>query len=162
MLNVYHLADGRVQQKFSAGAILSAFLAADASSGTVFGSVILPGGLQVRQWSLAADAVAVGAVGGPGGVVVADAGTKECPYRPLTVMPPVPGKLVSHLVVGSFHDPELLVIALPELRLVHRHELLGMRVSGLAADPWGRALVVGDANTMRVLPWPLLGMEELA
>ena len=160
MLNVYHLADGRVHRKLSAGARLQPYMAADALSGSVFGNVLVDTasgycGLQVRQWAVSAES-------GTSGVVVAAAGINSCPYRPLTVMPPAPGKRVAHLVAGTFVNGELLVIALPELRLVHRHRLSKMRVTGLAADPWGRALVVCDGNAIRVLPWPLRGMEELA
>jgi hypothetical protein len=160
MLNVYRLSDGTVLRKISAGARLMPIIAADASSGVVFGSMwVSTDGLQVRQWPVADDTGA--AVLEAAGVVVAEAGISKGEYRPLTVVPPVPGKSVSHLVVGSSDDGELLVISLPERRLVHRHTLYRTRVFGLAADPWGRALVVCDVSKMRVLPWPLPGMPDL-
>jgi hypothetical protein len=53
------------------------------------------------------------------------------------------------------------VLSLPDRRLVHTHELKGMGVMGLAADPSGTALAVCDAasKAIHVLPWPLPGME---
>ena len=65
-----------------------------------------------------------------------------------------------HLVVGCHLSPELLVLSLPELRLVHRHVIAGAAVCGLAGDPLGGALVVCDAasGAALVLPWPLPGM----
>lgn len=54
-------------------------------------------------------------------------------------------------------------MSLPGLALVHEHTLDGMRVTGLAADPWGGALVVCDAasTSLHVLAWPLAGMPPL-
>ena len=83
--------------------------------------------------------------------------------RPLAVMPPAPGKHTSHLIVGTAYTPELRVLSLPGLALVHTHRLKGMQVWGLAAYPWGEALAVCD-NTSRsthVLAWPLPGMPQL-
>ena len=83
---------------------------------------------------------------------VTAAGTGEhC--RPMTVVPPGPGRRVSHLVVGTYKaavlqaggeggggggggcaqlpstfPPSLQVLALPEMRLVHTHALQGMQV----------------------------------
>ena len=78
-------------------------------------------------------------------------------------MPPARGKSVSHLVVGTADSPELLVLSLPGLALVHTHRLEGMEVKGLVADPWGRALAVCDAasKNLHVLAWPLPGMPPL-
>ena len=78
-------------------------------------------------------------------------------------MPPAPGKSVSHLVVGTAGEPELLVLSLPGLVLMHTHRLDLMKVMGLAADPWGGALAVCDAasEALHVLTWPLPGMPLL-
>ena len=78
-------------------------------------------------------------------------------------MPPARGKSVSHLVVGTADSPELLVLSLPGLALVHTHRLDGVRMMGLAADPWGGALAVCDdaSKTLHVLAWPLPGMPPL-
>lgn len=83
--------------------------------------------------------------------------------RSLAVVPPAPGKRVSHLVVGAHDTSELLVLALPGLALVHTHTLDGMRAYALAADPWGAALAVTDAasEAVHVLAWPLPGMSAL-
>jgi hypothetical protein len=101
--------------------------------------------------------------------------------RPLAVLPPLQGCTRSHLVVGTQRTSTLLVLALPECRLVHTHELPGVHVTGLGADssvpePWElappgsggappapHALVVLDSASKDalVLPWPLPGMPEL-
>jgi hypothetical protein len=84
-------------------------------------------------------------------------------YRLLAVMPPAPGKLRSHLLIGTWGTSELLVVALPKYTHVHTHKLQGMSVSGIAADPCGTALAVCDRNGFktRVLSWPIDGMPEL-
>jgi hypothetical protein len=84
-------------------------------------------------------------------------------FRPLAVVPPAPGQHIFYLVVGTCFTPTLLVLSLPDRRLVHTHTLEGMKVSGLAADPSGTALAVCDAasKAVHVLPWPLLGMPPL-
>ena len=67
---------------------------------------------------------------------------------------------VSFLVVGIRFFPTLHVISLPDRRLVYTHELQGMQIVGLAADPSGTALAVCDSSSkaIHVLPWPLPGM----
>jgi hypothetical protein len=87
-------------------------------------------------------------------------------YRPLAVVPPASGQhssgqCTSYLVVGTFYSPTLHVLSLPDRRLVYAHELEGMQVTGLAADPSGTALAVCDraSKSIHVLPWPLPGME---
>ena len=76
-------------------------------------------------------------------------------------MPPAPGKNTTHLVIGSSDAPELLVLSLPGLALVHTHSLEEMQITGLAADPWGGALAVCDAvsNAVHIVAWPLPGMS---
>jgi hypothetical protein len=83
--------------------------------------------------------------------------------RPLAVVPPANCQHTSYLVVGSFGTPKLLVLSLPDRRLVHTYTLKGMAVVGLAADPSGTALAVcdGASRAIRVLPWPLPGMPPL-
>ena len=136
---------------------LTFFLTADTSSGTVYGSICDDyRNKTVNAWSCASNGATVDiTLIGP----VAAAGTSSLP-RPLAVVPPAPGKGVSHLVVGTSSSPELLVLSLPGLALVHTHRLEGMRVTGLAADPWGGALAVCDAasKSLYVLAWPLPGM----
>jgi hypothetical protein len=83
-------------------------------------------------------------------------------HRPLAVMQPGPRTKRAYLVVGTHSSAELMVIALPELTLVHLHVLDGgIRVAGLAGDPSGSALVVCDflSPHVHVLPWPLEGMS---
>lgn len=95
--------------------------------------------------------------------IVEASGDKVCLGRLVAVVPPAPGKRVSHLVVGSVARPELLVLALPDETLVHTHTLAGMAVVELAADPWGEALAVidGESKALHVLSWPLPGMPVL-
>jgi len=59
--------------------------------------------------------------------------------------------------------PELRVLSLPGLALVHTHRLEGMKVRCLAADPCGTALAVCDyaSESTHVLAWPLPGMPDL-
>jgi hypothetical protein len=86
----------------------------------------------------------------------------ECgKYRPLTVMPPSPGRRTAFLVAGENDSPKLCIVRLPDLVKVHEHHLGEIHVVGLAADPSGRALVVcdGRADDVHVLPWPLPGMS---
>lgn len=90
----------------------------------------------------------------------------EGPGRPIAIVPPAPGKRVSHLVVGAFSRTQLLVFSLPGLVLVHTYELSCDNiclVMGLAADPCGGALAVYDfiGQGLHVLPWPLTGMSPL-
>ena len=137
---------------------LGRFLAADPATGSVFGS-FADNGYVVHAWSCAAYEAGVRiASDGP----VAAAGTIH-DTRPLAVVPPAPGKRVSHLVVGVAFSSTLLVLSLPGLSLVHTHSLEGMQVMGLAADPWGGALAVCDAasETLHVLAWPLPGMPQM-
>ena len=91
------------------------------------------------------------------------AGSGDRHARPLAVMPPAPGKRVSHLVVGAWDSSELLVLSLPDLVLVHTHVMDGMKFWALAADPWGEALIIGDGvyKVIHDLPWPLMGMPAL-
>jgi hypothetical protein len=84
-------------------------------------------------------------------------------WHSLAVVPPAPGQRTSYLVVGTCGAPTLLVLSLPDRRLVHTHTLEGMEVVGLAADPSGTALAVCDraSEAVHVLPWPLPGMPPL-
>ncbi len=84
-------------------------------------------------------------------------------HRPLAVMPPAPGLRTSYLVMGTLDSPTLIVLSLPDRRLVHTHTLEGMQVVGLAADPSGTALAVCDYSSKAVhaLPWPLPGMPAM-
>lgn len=71
-----------------------------------------------------------------------------------------------YLVLGRTHAADrmnratLHVFALPDVRLVHTHEIDGcFDVSGIAVDPSGDAILICDrsATVIRVLPWPLPG-----
>jgi hypothetical protein len=82
--------------------------------------------------------------------------------RPLAVIPPSVNvnTSASYLVVVTYGESTLRVIALPDHRLVHTHRCDGMRIMGLAADPSGNAVAIYDAasDTVHVLSWPLPGM----
>lgn len=145
------------------------FVAADAAAGTVFcglTSADQKGGADlVGAWSWGSSSSSSGSGGEPGFQAlgpVSAAGARDS-WRPLAVVPPGPGRRAAHLVVGAFNQPELRVLSLPGLALVHSHCLEGMRVTGLAADPAGVALVVCDraSKSIHVVAWPLPGMPAL-
>ena len=156
-LFAYRISDGvRVGSLAVPG--LDFFLAADDATGAVYGAAFSTG-YEVHAWHLATDGAAMRiSSNGP----VTAAGSRD-DHRPLAVVPPAPGKRASHLVVGTGESSELLVLSLPSLALVHTHRLEGMKVLGLAADPWGGALAVCDAASqfLHVLTWPLPGMPPL-
>jgi hypothetical protein len=132
------------------------FLAADQATGVVYASS-KDKAVAAWKWDGAAQRlVALGRI---------DAAGEAGASRLLAVVPPAPGKRTAHLVVGTADRGELLVIALPDHRLVHRAELPGgAKVTGLAGDPTGTALAVCDAagaGIVRVLQWPLEGMSAL-
>ena len=137
---------------------LSFYLAADPQTGAIYGSVSPGAGKYAvyrALWTPGAEFRAEG--------VVAAAG-ETGNMRPLAIVPPAPGKLASHLVVGTQGEPVLHVLSLPSLTLVHTHKLKKMHVGALAADPWGEALAVLDLASLAivVLAWPLPGMPALA
>jgi GNAT superfamily N-acetyltransferase len=78
-------------------------------------------------------------------------------WRPLAVVPPSTRNKTAHLVVGTFGTPTLLVISLPDHKLVRSHTLGGMMIVGIAADASGMILGVANnvTDTVHVLPWPL-------
>lgn len=132
-------------------------LAADSTAGAIFGNVAADGGkfaIGRFSWAPGSGLRAEG--------IVAVAGVGKF-LRPLTVVPPSPGKRASHLVIGATNKPELLVLVLPGLTLTHVHVLDGMRVLGLASDPWGGTLAVcdGPSKAVHILAWPLRGMPVL-
>ena len=135
------------------------FLAADTATGTVYGCVKIAKSVSVCALLCSSNGPSI-EIRPEGPSAVAGALPAS---RPLAVVPPAPGKKVSHLVVGKFKAPELLVLSLPGLVLVHTHRLEGMKVTGLAADPWGGALAVHDVESkaLHVLAWPLPGMPPL-
>lgn len=135
------------------------FIAADAESGAVFGTCRSESGFAVHAWSCLSGGSRRLKSEGP----VLAAGVEKFP-RPVTVVPPAPGKKKSHLVVSATLSSELRVLSLPDRVLVHTHKLDGIQVNGLAADPWGGVLAVCDkaSNALHVLAWPLPGMPPLA
>ena len=140
--------------------LLDFFLAADDATGALYGTVSSGTGYNAHAWEFTADGAGIRITSN--GRITA-AGSRGDRFRPLAVVPPVPGKSVSHLVVGTEESSELLVLSLPGLTLVHTHTLAGMQVTGLAADPWGESLAVCDgvSESLHVLAWPLPGMPPL-
>lgn len=134
-------------------------VAADDASGAIFAnvtqSVLIPGHYAVCRLSWIERSLMVE------GIVAAAGELAACAL--LAVVPPAPGKRVSHLVIVTTGTSALLVLALPSLALVHTHTLEGMVVMGLAADPCGEALAVCDkvSSSIHVLVWPLPGMLVL-
>ena len=162
-IEAFRLADGEKVGSLEAPG-LAMFLAADPVSGAVFAGGCEP---DSAIFNVVASAWLGGGAGGRGGrfspLACVSAARIAGGYRPIAVVPPGPGKAASHLVVGTTGEPELLVLALPSLVLVHEHRLEGVRVYGLAADPCGAALAVCDgvASAIHVLAWPLPGMPPL-
>jgi hypothetical protein len=150
-LQVHRLADGALVS--TALAVGPSFIAADPTTDTLYVST---GPCISAFWWNGSALVSEG--------VVEAAGNKGY-TRPLAVVPPAPGHRTTYLVVGTYGAPTLLVLSLPDRRLVHTHTLEGMKVMGLAADPSGTALAVCDgasaSNAVHVLPWPLPGMPPL-
>jgi hypothetical protein len=82
--------------------------------------------------------------------------------RPLAVIPPAPGRLRSYLVVGTQRDSDLLVLALPECVIVHRHWLEGVRVMGLATNLYyssGASTARGAPASPRAITQPVMGIS---
>lgn len=134
---------------------LCRFLAADPATATLYARCRIGAEIGVYRWSCAAD----GSLRSQGPVATAGLATYT---RPLVIVPPAPGKILSHLVVCA-DDTELRVLTLPDFAVVHTHRLEGMGVRGLAADPWGGALAVCDeeSEAIHVIAWPLPGMPPL-
>lgn len=86
-------------------------------------------------------------------------------FHPAAWMPATSG-LPPCLVVGTWGSSEVLVLGIPDCKLLQRLELVldedesTVHVQGLACDPSGCALVVCD-NRSRVvtLPWPALRLR---
>lgn len=81
---------------------------------------------------------------------------------PLAVMSTRTNKQTkSYLIVGKFDCATLRVFSLPDRRLIHIHNLEGIKVTGLAADPSGFALAVCDtvSSDIVIFSWPLEGMN---
>lgn len=157
-LSSYRLSNGRRVGRCSVP-MLGKYLAAEPERGLIFGTV--------RTHDQRSLYSVVGFLWNPNEGfkilgIIAPAGARAH-GRPLAVVPPAPGKKVSHLVVGALRTAELLVISLPDLALVHTHALEGIEVTALAADPWGEVLAVSDhvTSTVRVVAWPLPGMPAL-
>ena len=159
VLYIHRLSDGR---RVGSVAVPGLFwsLAADPVTAVVYGSVkSVVGSCGVHSWSCVSDGAGV-RIASLGPATAAGA-SDNCII--VAVVPPAPGKRVSNLVVTAFGTPELRVFSLPDLALVHTHTLDGMRVVGLAADPWGESLAVCDvvSQALHVLAWPLPGMPLL-
>ena len=139
----------------------SMYLASDDATGTVFGNVVYKTRYHVFGWSCTTDKAGVRFK--PGSRIIAAGASDDS--RPLTVVPPAPGKKVSHLVVCSNSESsEMRVLSLPGCVHVHTHVIgHGVQVAGLVADPWGEAIAFCDDTSggIQVLPWPLPGMLPL-
>ena len=147
-LRVHRLSDGT--RIASVAVDCPAFLAADPTTATVFVSNS-QGKVSTFRWN--------GANLVFDGFIEAAGATDN--WRPIVIMPQASGQCTSFLVVGNISCSNLRVFLLPDRRLVHTHELKGIDVMGLAADPSGTALAVPDgaSNAIHVMPWPLPGMK---
>jgi len=82
-------------------------------------------------------------------------------YRPLTVVPPIPGGCVSHLVVGCLGNDTICVLSLPSLTFIGQTVSGYGNVDGLAADFAGTAIIIFAGGVANVRPWPLPGLPSL-
>jgi hypothetical protein len=89
--------------------------------------------------------------------------TKATNQLLLTVIPPAPGHVHSHLLVLSYGASQFDVVSLPNHKVVHKGFILppGVSVNGFMTDRWGSALGVVDHFTTKVLRWPLEGLTSL-
>ena len=88
--------------------------------------------------------------------------------KALTIMPPAVGKRESYLIIGWRGKPDLLVLSLPDHKVVHRYiltqeECPDCKLAGLAADRAGTSLEICNesSSAVHVLAWPLPGMPPL-
>ena len=155
-LFIHRLSDGARTGSLVVSA-LGFFLASDPLTGLVFGIFKNSLGSNIHAWSCAGD----GSRLTPRGLVAASEAV-GCSCA-VAVVPPAPGKTVSHLVVATCFGSNLRVLSLPDFTLVHTHRQEGIAVEGLAADPGGCSIAVCDENSsaIHVLPWPLPGMPPL-
>ena len=167
MLHCHRLSDGERVASLPLPLGNPRFVAVDPCSGNIFVSV--DGVVCVVRCCPGEDGV--GGVVSPTTLVVImqeviEAG-RATHCRPLCVVPPriysVGHPAQAFLVVGDFQSPCMRVLSLPGLAPVCSHRLVGVRIVGLASDPWGSALVVCDATSseVRTLPWPLPEMAHL-
>ena len=151
-LHAHRLDSGVCEHSLSLKPNTCFYLASHHSTGVVFcGDYYSP-----RVWSWLFEA----RVGFVARGLVASLDTEGSKPSILAVMPAAHGSGSSHLIVGTCDGPQLRVLSLPDLVLVHTHTLEGMGITGLAADPNGEAIAVCDTetNAIHVLAWPLAGM----
>ena len=158
-LFIHRLSDGSRVGSFRVSR-LAMYVATHSATSTVFVVCQAKRGSSyaVHAWSCLDDGSRLTQLG-----PVESAGDKNN-FRLLAVMPPASGKRTSFLLVATCDSPNIRVVSLPDFALVHKHTLEGMKVMGLAADPWGGTLAVCDAesNAVHILAWPLPGMPPLA
>lgn len=160
-LVVFSVRDGAIMQRLETTAD-PLFLTCDPSTLSVYMSPYFPHVVERFVWE-GAGLVHRG--------LVDEAGVRSA-YHPIAVMPPAPGKQVSHLLIVDMGTSRLLVLALPGHARVHECKLQeGASIVGIAADPSGTALAVcfnavargSDSDSVRVFAWPqeVPGMPEL-
>lgn len=135
------------------------YLATDSMTGTIFADTSDgAGNFSVARWQWSEPEQALVPLG------VIEAAGVATNWRPIAVMPPAPGKRLSHLIVGTYNSSVLRILALPSLELVADTSAPNdMVVWGLAADPAGTALVILDhtSRAAQVVAWPWAGLPPL-
>jgi hypothetical protein len=102
-------------------------LAADPKSATVYTSILEKGGGKVVAFRWRGGGfVRLPSLDG----IIHPTGAR----RPLAVIYPAAERLHFYLVVGTQRSSDLIILQLPECRVVHRHNLPGVRVMGLSAN----------------------------
>jgi hypothetical protein len=123
----------------------ASFLAVDRSTNTLFASA--NGAVVALAWSGAALKVLRS---------ITSLGKQAS--RPMVVVPGATAMGGARLVVGNYSSSRIDVLSLPRLRPVAAYRLpRGTKVTGLAADARGTAIVVMNAGSKNgdVFPWPL-------
>jgi len=153
---VFRTSDGELKQRVRTDSA-PIFIACNPQTRSVYVSLELPFNVARYVWDEGTGLAYAG--------IVESAGTADG-FRPVAVMPPAPEKITSYLIIGKVGTPCLRVLALPGHESCFEHTIEGRpRVVGIAADPWGTALVVcccgGSTKTDEVLviPWPFEGLE---
>jgi hypothetical protein len=73
------------------------------------------------------------------------------------VVPPAPGQRTSFLVVGTYKSASLLVLSLPDAKLVHTHVLEGMQVGVRAAN----GMLIISVFSIKVLLYTRVGTSQV-
>jgi hypothetical protein len=151
-LSIFRISDGSLLSSISCHN--PKFISCDAVTGRIFVS-LMDDGVNHRVGVFSWDADGCTLI--PSGMVTCLPSAQTS--RPLAVVPALGRCTPAHLVVGSGGSRTLHIVELNSLELVSTKELPRGKgdVKGLAADPFGNALIVcsGESKAAEVFRWPL-------